>query len=235
MAMFRRFSTFNRRSRKLIGVVWIVLCLGLISGCAQNMYHQPRYDPLEESEFFQDRQSARHLVEGTVARGQLRDDEHLFQGSIGGQQDEGNQGDENQGDENQGGGNQGGGNQGGGNQVDTFPFPITTEVLERGQRRYNAFCMPCHGLTGNGDGMIVERGFSPPPSLHIDRLRDAPVGHYFNVITNGFGRMYAYDYQFSPADRWAIIAYIRALQLSQNATLEDLGPEDRQELQETQQ
>ncbi len=228
MALFRR--SIRLRSRKIIWTGWIVLCLGLIVGCGQNMYHQPRYDPLEQSEFFPDGRSSRHLVEGTVARGQLQDDPQLYEGQSGGEQDAGNQGDGEQNNQ-----DQNGENQRGGAPVDVFPFPITEEVLVRGQRRYNAFCAPCHGRSGNGDGMIVERGFSPPPSLHTDRLRDAPVGHYFDVITNGFGRMYAYDYQIPPEDRWAIIAYIRALQLSQNAPVEQLPPEDRQELQGTQQ
>jgi hypothetical protein len=201
MMMARRASICTVRARKIIWAGWIVLCLGLMVGCGQNMYHQPRYDPLEPSEFFPDGKSARDLVPGTVARGQLDADGQFYT------------------------------EQSNGEPVDAFPFPISREDLERGQDRYNVFCAPCHGLAGYGNGMIVQRGFSPPPSFHSDRLRDAPLGRYFDVITNGFGRMYAYGYRVAPDDRWRIIAYIRALQLSQNATLEDVPAQERQELQ----
>ncbi|WP_276522318.1 c-type cytochrome [Kallotenue papyrolyticum] len=170
------------------------------------MYHQPRYDPYESSELFEDGTSARPLPEGTVARGQLRVDTALYAGK----------------DAN-------------GEHVSAFPFPITADVLTRGQQRYNAYCAPCHGLSGYGNGMIVERGFSPPSSFHTDRLRNAPVGYYYDVITNGFGRMYSYASRIQPGDRWAIVAYIRALQLSQNASVNDLSPEERQQLQGSQQ
>ncbi|HEX9115694.1 MAG TPA: cytochrome c, partial [Anaerolineae bacterium] len=98
-----------------------------------------------------------------------------------------------------------------------MPFPVTREVLERGRERFNIYCAPCHSRTGDGNGMIVQRGYRRPPSYHIDRLRQAPLGHFFDVITNGFGAMPDYAAQVPPADRWAIIAYIRALQLSQAA------------------
>jgi len=113
---------------------------------------------------------------------------------------------------------------------DFFPFPITAEVLARGQERFNISCAPCHGRLGDGNGMIVQRGFRRPPSYHDARLRDAPVGHFYDVITNGFGAMSSYADQVTPRDRWAIVAYIRALQLSQNAALADLPPEERQKL-----
>jgi len=113
----------------------------------------------------------------------------------------------------------------------TFPFTITQTVLQQGQERYNIFCTPCHGYDGYGKGMIVQRGFSPPPSFHQDRLRTAPVGHFFDVITNGYGAMYSYGDRIPPADRWAIIAYIRALQLSQDAKLADVPPEARPTLE----
>lgn len=172
-----------------------------MAGCRQDMHDQPRYKPLAESSFFEDSRSARPLVPGTIARGNLRADEHLYTGKSGGAL------------------------------VKTFPFPVTREVLERGRQRYDIYCAPCHDRVGNGQGMVVRRGFRPPPSFHIDRLRDAPVGHFFDVITNGFGAMADYAAQVSPRDRWAITAYIRALQLSQRATLADVPGEKRQQLQ----
>ncbi len=165
------------------------------------MADQPRYKPLAQSTFFGDARSARLLVPGTVARGHLNADERFFTGKVGGAL------------------------------VDTLPFPLTREVLTRGQERFNIFCSPCHDRTGSGEGMIVRRGYRPPPSYHIDRLRQAPVGHFFDVMTNGFGAMPDYAAQIRPADRWAIAAYIRALQLSQNATLADVPAEERQKLE----
>ena len=111
-----------------------------------------------------------------------------------------------------------------GKPLDAFPFPVTKEVIERGQERFNIYCSPCHGRLGNGDGMIVRRGFRHPPSYHIDRLRSRPNGYIYDVITNGFGAMPDYAAQIAPRDRWAIVAYIRALQLSQNATVNDVPP-----------
>jgi hypothetical protein len=178
----------------------MLLGLALILGCRQQMADQPRYESLSRSTFFGDERSARPLVEGTVARGQRRSDEHFYTGKSRDQL------------------------------VDTFPFPVTRAVLARGQERFNIFCSPCHDRIGNGQGMIVRRGFRAPPSYHIDRLRQAPVGHFFQVITNGLGAMPDYAQQVSPADRWAIVAYIRALQLSQHATLADVPKEQRQPL-----
>jgi hypothetical protein len=182
----------------------LTLCLllfaFLISGCRQDMAEQPRYDPLEASTFFADGQSARPLIPGTVARGYLREDTELYTGKSGK------------------------------DFTHTFPFPVTQAVLERGRERYDIFCSPCHDRTGSGMGMIVRRGYTPPPSFHQDRLREAPVGYFFDVITNGFGAMPDYAAQIPPRDRWAIIAYIRALQLSQQATLEDVPAEERAKL-----
>jgi len=175
---------------------WILFCLWL-SGCQQRMADQPRYEPLTKSEFFDDQRSARPPVEGTVARGHLRDDEHLYRGSVDGKP------------------------------ADTFPFPIDQRVLLRGQERYNIYCSPCHDRIGSGQGMIVRRGYQPPPSFHISRLREAPVGMFFEHVTKGFGTMPSYAQQVSADDRWAIIAYIRALQLSQNAKLTDVPPSQR--------
>jgi mono/diheme cytochrome c family protein len=173
----------------------------VLSGCRQDMHDQPKYVPLRESTFFTDVRSARPLVEGTVARGHLRDDELLYTGNTNG------------------------------NPATVFPFPVDEKVMRRGQERFDVFCSPCHGRTGQGDGMVVLRGYRRPPSMHLDRLRDAPVGHFFDVITNGFGAMPDYASQVKAEDRWAIIAYIRALQLSGHATLADVPPSDRDKIQ----
>lgn len=173
----------------------------LATGCRQDMHNQPKYKPLAGSEFFADGRASRPLMEGTIARGHLKTDEHLYTGKVGGKP------------------------------VDTFPFPVTRPVLERGRERFNIYCAVCHGRDGNGGGMIVQRGFRRPPSYHIDRLRQAPAGHFFDVMTNGFGAMYSYASRLSVEDRWAIVAYIRALQLSQNATLNDVPPAQRQQLE----
>jgi mono/diheme cytochrome c family protein len=157
---------------------------------------QPSYRPYQPSELFADGTSARPIPADTVARGHLQDDTLLFTGKDASGQDS-----------------------------TEFPFPITQEVLERGQQRFNIYCAPCHGLGGDGDGIVVQRGFNPPPSYHSDRLRQAPVGHFFEVISNGFGAMPSYADQVPVNDRWAIIAYIRALQLSQHATVEDVPPD----------
>ena len=165
------------------------------------MHDQPKYRPLRQSDFFGDNRSERTPVEGTVARGQLRDDDHLYAGKVNGQP------------------------------ATTFPFPITEAIVKRGQERYNIYCSPCHDALGTGQGMIVRRGFKKPNSYHIDRLRQAPVGYYFDVITNGFGVMPSYAEQVPVADRWAIISYIRALQLSQHATMDDVPADKRAELE----
>lgn len=189
-------------NRELKRGAWIYLVIGLVftAACRQDMHDQPKYKPLAGSTFFDDGRASRPLVEGTVARGHLRTDELLYTGKVSGKP------------------------------VDIFPFPVTRPVLERGRERFNIYCAVCHGRDGNGQGMIVQRGFRRPPSYHIDRLRRAPAGHFFDVITNGFGSMYSYASRISPEDRWAIVAYIRALQLSQNATLADVPLEERQRL-----
>ncbi len=165
------------------------------------MADQPRYKTLAKSTFFEDGRAARPLIPGTVAQGELRADERLYTGKSGGAL------------------------------VTVLPVPLTQELLQRGQERYNIYCAPCHDRMGGGRGMIVLRGYRPPPSYHIARLREAPVGHFFDVITRGFGVMPDYAEQVRPADRWAIAAYIRALQLSQSATLADVPPGKRQELE----
>ncbi|NDQ58599.1 MAG: cytochrome c [Acidipila sp.] len=164
------------------------------------MQVQPKILPLAESQFFEDGRSARPVVAGTVARGQLRTDELLFTGKSNGAD------------------------------AVQFPFAITRQDLERGRERYNIYCSLCHGASGDGQGMIVQRGFPPPPSYHIDRLRQAPAGHFFDVITNGYGTMFSYASRVNPQDRWRIVAYIRALQLSQNGALADVPVAERQTL-----
>jgi mono/diheme cytochrome c family protein len=166
------------------------------TACRQDMHDTPRYKPLQATTFFTNGAASRPLVANTVARGQLREDRHLYEGVVNGAP------------------------------AETFPMPITQEVLERGQQRYNIFCSPCHGRTGEGNGMIVQRGFRKPPSYHEDRLRNAPVGYFFDVMTRGFGAMQDYSAQVPVADRWAIAAYIRVLQASESATVEDV-PADR--------
>ena len=180
--------------------VWVaVLSLGL-GACRQDMHDQPRYEPLERSETFDDRRSARLPIAGTVARGQLRDDEVLETGRTA----EG--------------------------YSDAFPFVVTAEVMDRGQQRYEIYCTPCHGRLGQGDGMIVQRGLRRAPSFHIDRLRNERHGYLFDVITRGFGAMPDYAAQIPVRDRWAMVGYVRALQLSQNARLSDVPPAERPEL-----
>ena len=161
--------------------------LSILAGCREDMQNQPRLKPLRQSDFYEDLRSARSPVTGTIARGQLRNDTYYYTGMVG--KEPGNE----------------------------MPFPVTRQVLERGRERFNIFCAPCHSRLGDGNGMVVQRGYRRPPSYHIDRLRNAPLGHFYDVIANGFGAMPDYAQQVPPDDRWAIAAYIRALQLSQNA------------------
>jgi mono/diheme cytochrome c family protein len=180
-----------------------VLC-GLCAsaaGCRQDMHDQPKYIPLRQSAFFGDERSARPFVPGTVARGQLREDALLYTGKINGAD------------------------------ATVFPFQIDAATMARGRERFDIFCSPCHGRTGAGDGMVVQRGYRRPPSYLDDRLRNAPVGHFFDVITNGFGAMPDHAAEIEARDRWAIAAYIRALQLSGHATLDDVPAAERGKLQ----
>ncbi len=173
----------------------LLVLIALTSACRLDMHVQPRENPLSRSDFFSDQRSARPLVEGTVARGQLYADSYFYTGKIGG------------------------------NAGDVMPFPVTKEVLERGQERFNIYCAPCHSRVGDGNGFVPARGFArKPPSFHIARLQKAPLGYFFDIISNGFGIMPDYSSQIPPVDRWKIIAYIRALQLSQNATVSDIPP-----------
>src|ERR1700691_4957083 len=169
-----------------------LLAVLILAGCRQDMQDQPRFKPLAESDFYSDLRSARPPVEGTVARGQLHEDTYLYSGKLGN------------------------------NPGDYMPLPVTDEVLARGRERFNIYCAPCHSRLGDGNGMIVQRGFRAPPSYHTERLRKAPLGYFFDVMTNGFGAMPEYASQIPARDRWTIVAYIRALQLSQNANAADL-------------
>jgi mono/diheme cytochrome c family protein len=179
-----------------------VMLLTCVAGaCRQDMHDTPRFEPLEQNTFFADGRSQRPLVANTVARGMLREDEHLYQGKVNGQL------------------------------ATEFPLPVDADLLLRGQERFNVFCSPCHGRTGKGDGMVVRRGFRAPISFHDPRLRQAPPGYIFDVITNGFGVMPDYAAQIPVADRWAVIAYLKALQLSQNATVNDVPADRRGELE----
>lgn len=156
-----------------------------------------REKPLDSSEFFEDRRTARPLVAGTVARGHLRADTAFYTGRADGAL------------------------------VAALPVPLTKDLLERGRERFEIFCAPCHGRLGTGEGAVVKRGMRPPPSYHIQRLYEAPIGHFFDVMTNGFGIMPDYAAQVPPADRWAIAAYIRTLQLSQGIPVAELTVEER--------
>jgi Cytochrome C oxidase, cbb3-type, subunit III len=170
----------------------ILLPLLALGGCRLDMQDQPKFKPLAENAFYADLRSARDPIAGTVARGQLHEDSYFYTGKIGN------------------------------NPGDYMPFPVSTEVMARGQERFNIYCSPCHSRVGDGNGMIVQRGYRRPPSYHIDRLRKAPLGYFFDVMTNGFGAMPDYASQISPRDRWTIVAYIRALQLSQDAAQGDV-------------
>ncbi len=165
---------------------------GLLAGCRQDMHDQPKFFPQRGTSFYADGRSVRPQVENTVARGQLHEDTYFYTGMVNNQEG------------------------------DALPFPATMQVLAKGQERYNVYCTPCHSRVGNGAGMIVQRGYAPPASFHSPYLKSRPLGHYFNVMTNGYGAMPDYSAQLTPADRWAVAAYIRALQLSQGATAADV-------------
>ena len=177
-------------SRKCCCLLTAVCCLLAVIGCRQDMHNQPKYRPLRASAFFPDGSSARPLIEGTVARGTLNDDQALFTGKVFGAP------------------------------VKELPFQITAADLDRGQERFDIYCSPCHDQTGSGRGMVVQRGYRQPPSFHIERLKTADPGYMFDVITNGFGAMPDYQAQVDVRDRWRIIAYIRALQMSQPTVAE---------------
>jgi mono/diheme cytochrome c family protein len=181
--------------------VFVLCALGLLgAGCRKGMVDQPHLKPLAEDHFFADGSGARVPPAHTVARGELREDAAFYTGQIDG------------------------------HLVAAFPQPVTRELLARGRERFEIYCAVCHGRTGAADGMIVQRGFPKPPSLHEPRLRDAPIGHFFDVMTNGYGVMFSYASRVPPEDRWAVAAYIRALQLSQHATPADADAAGAKEL-----
>lgn len=173
----------------------LLALLTMLAACRQDMHNQPRYKPLAATDFFGDGRSARPAIEGTVARGQLRIDSAMFTGKVNGKE------------------------------IDFFPIPITRADLMRGQQRFNIFCSPCHSRVGDGNGMIVRRGFRQAANYHTEKLLNAPAGHFFDVMTNGFGAMPSYASRIEPADRWRIAAYVRVLQLSWRATLADVPPD----------
>lgn len=166
--------------------------VAVLAGCRQDMHDQPKFYPQRGTTFYADGRSVRPQVENTVGRSQLHEDTYFYTGMANGQEGT------------------------------TMPFPVTLEVLERGQERYNIYCAACHSRVGNGVGMIVQRGYSKAANFHTFRMQAAPLGHFFSVISNGYGAMPDYSAQLTPADRWAVVAYIKALQLSQNATQSDI-------------
>lgn len=190
-----RYETRDMRygSRVRAGVAASAMAAVLVlAGCRQDMHNQPKFIPQRGTSFFADGRSARPQVENTVARNQMDQDKYFFTGIDNGKEGDG------------------------------LPIPLNAATLQRGQERYNIYCTPCHSRVGNGDGMIVQRGYRPAGNFHTDRLRNAPLGHFFTVITNGYGAMPDYSAQLTPEDRWAVAAYIRALQLSQNAKPTDV-------------
>jgi mono/diheme cytochrome c family protein len=193
MAANRKQETGNRMQKRKCVAGLSLAAMLVLAGCRQDMQDQPKFFPQRGTDFYADGRSARPQVENTVARGQLHQDAYFYTGLNNGV--EGN----------------------------TYPFAVTMDVLQRGQERFNVYCSPCHSRVGNGAGMIVQRGYRPAGNFHTERLRTAPLGHFFSVMTNGYGAMPDYSAQLTPADRWAVVAYIRALQLSQNASAADVG------------
>lgn len=204
--MTSRTSGFRRAARGASpGARACLLVAGLAlaaasAGCRQDMHDTPRYEPLQESEFFADRRASRPVPDGTVARGLLRANDVFYTGMAEGAT------------------------------VERIPMAISADIVARGRDRYDVYCAPCHGQTGEGNGMIVQRGYKAPPSLHDPRLRNERAGYFFDVISRGFGQMPDYAAQVSPKDRWAIVSYIRALQLSQFTTIDDVPESERKGL-----
>ena len=181
-----------KSNRKTSCLLASAFCLLTVAGCRLDMHNQPKYRPLRPSQLFSDGSSARPLIEGTVARGTLQEDDAFFTGKMSGAT------------------------------IKELPFQITEKDLDRGQERFNIYCTPCHDMTGSGRGMVVQRGYRQPPSFHDPRLRAADPGHIFDVISNGFGAMPDYRAQIDPRDRWRIVAYVRALQLTHAGTAADI-------------
>ena len=194
--------TRHRALHRALRVTALTLLLLAAAACRQDMHDQPRFEPLERSSFFDDHKSGRKQVAGTVARGELNEDTHLYTGLVGD------------------------------DFATTYPFAMTREDLARGRERFDIMCSPCHGKVGHGDGMVVQRGFRAPPSYHSERLREMPPGHFFDVITNGFGAMGDFSDRLTVEDRWRIAAYIQVLQLSQAAAVGDLPDDVKKEFQD---
>jgi hypothetical protein len=193
----------SSQPRHFLPLIGILFCLAVAVGCTLDMRDQPRYEPFEESAVFADGASARPRIADTVARGHLRLNEHLYTGRVNSQF------------------------------MDTFPFTVTVATLERGRERYDIFCAPCHGLVGDGNGIIAEYGMEAPPSFHDPDLRESSAGYYFTIMTNGTRVMPSYAARIPVEDRWAIVAYIRALQLSQNADVSQLSADELSQLDAT--
>lgn len=181
-----------QRSVQAAAIVVATGAMLVLAGCRQDMQDEPKFFPQRGTTFYPDGRSVRPQVANTVARNQGSEDSYFYTGFINGKEGDG------------------------------LPIDLTADTMARGQERFNIYCTPCHSRVGNGDGMIVQRGYRPAGDFHTDRLRNAPLGHFFNVITNGYGAMPDYAAQIAPQDRWAIVAYIRALQLSQNAKQSDV-------------
>ena len=197
MRTLKHMEQAKRNSQRALRrtIVLGALAGGLIplAGCRQDMHNQPKFYPQRGSDFYADGRSVRPQVENTVARNQMHENAYFYTGFLNGKEGDG------------------------------LPFPVSTQVMQRGQERYNVYCTPCHSRVGNGAGMIVQRGYAAAGNFHTARLQAAPLGHFFNVISNGYGAMPDYSAQLTPADRWAVVAYIRALQLSQKATQADVA------------
>jgi len=179
--------------RSRLTAIGAVGAMALMAGCRQDMHNQPKFYPQRGTSFYADGRSVRPQVENTVARNQMHENGYFYTGFVSGKEGDG------------------------------LPFPVTMPLMQRGQEKYNVYCTPCHSRVGNGAGMIVQRGYAAAGNFHTARLQAAPLGHFFNVISNGYGAMPDYSAQLTPADRWAVVAYVRALQLSQKATVADVG------------
>lgn len=181
------------RAVRTAAILGATAAMLVLAGCRQDMQDEPKFFPQRGTTFYADGRSVRPQVANTVARNQGAEDSYFYTGLVNAKEGDG------------------------------LPIDLTADTMARGQERYNIYCTPCHSRVGNGDGMIVQRGYRPAGDFHTARLRNAPLGHFFNVITNGYGAMPDYAAQITPQDRWAIVAYIRALQLSQNANQSDVA------------
>ena len=186
--------------RTLSSLAMIVAAFLCATACRQDMQDQPKYKPLGASSFFADGRQARPIPAGTIARDELNDNDAFHTG------------------------------QQNGAFLDVIPTQVDSKLLERGRARFDIYCSPCHGRTGDGNGMVAQRGVKIPANLHTDRLRSVPPGYLYQVIANGYGAMGDYGDQIPVNDRWAIVAYVRALQLSRNATVNDVPPDERGQL-----